>query len=98
MKKPQRSFHLLGAVVIIKKGLVFVLKMSTRTVKMRKEALAMKRTKDMNQQQFFAEVVKIQSAVPGVEVKGSTREERIAHMKAIFAAARTEASGAVLSV
>ncbi|WP_323882179.1 hypothetical protein [Aeromonas caviae] len=58
----------------------------------------MKRTKDMNQQQFFAEVVKIQSAVPGVEVKGSTREERIAHMKAIFAAARTEASGAVLSV
>ena len=38
----------------------------------------MKRTKDMNQQQFFAEVVKIQSAVPGVKVRGNTKEDRLA--------------------
>ncbi len=59
----------------------------------------MKRTKDMNQQQFFAEVVKLQSAVPGVKVSGNTKEERIAHMKAMFSAAANVGSGSqVLTV
>ncbi|EHF3306457.1 hypothetical protein J1A02_001643 [Salmonella enterica subsp. enterica serovar Montevideo] len=59
----------------------------------------MKRTKDMNQQQFFAEVVKIQSAVPGVKVRGNTKEERLAHMKAMFSAtANVDAGSQVLTM
>ena len=47
----------------------------------------------------LAEVVKLQSAVPGVKVSGNTTVERIAHMKAMFSAAANVGSGSqVLTV
>lgn len=44
----------------------------------------MKQADDMSQQEFFLEVLKTQEGVSGVEIKGSTKEERTAQMKKVF--------------
>ena len=44
----------------------------------------MKQADGMSQQEFFLEVLKTQEGVSGVEIKGSTKEERTAQMKKVF--------------